>query len=358
MNSLRQPKALKIALKVPCPPLPDGAEWGEYHLGQALQRALESVGHKARLDTEMDWYAPMTEEDEIVFVIRAHKRYWPLPGRINIFWGISHPFSWSRKELESYDHVFTASAKETKRLNDRYQLGAETLFQFTEQRPLDSQSIPEDIPAEPFLFVGSAKGEYRENIRFAVEADLPLGIYGSGWDNLIPNKFIRGNFIANKKLHFYYAKSKLVLNDHYKHMREHGFINNRTFDVGANGALLLSDDVAGLKELYGDIVPVYRSAAELKELVTFYLSHEDERQEKARQFQEITLRDHTVASRVVTILETVEKIRASRPRQGNRLFSRLHHRWNHIYMGACYNCTLLRQCRNLGRRIKLMLKPC
>ena len=51
-------------------------------------------------------------------------------------------------------------------------------------------------------------------------------------------------------------------------MRTDGFISNRLFDAVACGARVISDDIAGLGELFGGSVRVFRDPADLRRLVS------------------------------------------------------------------------------------------
>lgn len=84
-------------------------------------------------------------------------------------------------------------------------------------------------------------------------------------------KYIGGTFIEWNKLKEIYSKAKIVLNDHQESMRNNGFINNRTFDVAQTGTLQICNYVEGLNELG---IEYYKTPAELKSIIEFYLNDE------------------------------------------------------------------------------------
>ena len=102
----------------------------------------------------------------------------------------------------------------------------------------------------------------------SVELGLPLSVYGSDWEGLIPQHLIKGRFIANDQLGASYASAALVLNDHWDDMRREGFLSNRLFDAVASGARVISDDVDGLHGLFGSSVQVAEDASALQRLVS------------------------------------------------------------------------------------------
>jgi spore maturation protein CgeB len=85
-------------------------------------------------------------------------------------------------------------------------------------------------------------------------------------------------------------------------MREHGYISNRIYDALACGALVLSDEVPGMNERFGDAVAVYRSAEELEELIDHLLSDPTERRRRAELGRALVLEGHTFAHRVDRLL--------------------------------------------------------
>ena len=90
-------------------------------------------------------------------------------------------------------------------------------------------------------------------------------------------------------------------------MKEKGFINNRIYDATAAGALVISDYMKEIEEVYGDSVPMYKNKEELKEKLAYYLSHEDKRLEKAQKAREITLKYFTNKAAAKKILEKAKR---------------------------------------------------
>ena len=73
-------------------------------------------------------------------------------------------------------------------------------------------------------------------------------------------------------------------------MIEAGFISNRIFDASACGAFIISDYIKEIEEIYGDSIAMYKNEEEFVELVKYYLNNKDEREEKAKKAQEITIK--------------------------------------------------------------------
>ncbi|OLI09451.1 hypothetical protein DXO242_20595 [Xanthomonas oryzae pv. oryzae] len=118
------------------------------------------------------------------------------------------------------------------------------------------------------LFVGRTRGERRPVVLDAVQVAEDVEVYGDdGWEQYIPVSHVRGLILPNAELPAAYASARVVLNDHWVDMRRGGFLSNRLFDAAATGARIVSDDVPGMREVFGDQVHTYRDRAELQELL-------------------------------------------------------------------------------------------
>jgi spore maturation protein CgeB/GT2 family glycosyltransferase len=300
-------KKFRIALKVPVPRMEVAQEWGDYHFALALKRALVKHGHAVRIDILPDWDTPRGFGDDVVLVLRGLSQYVPKPEHINIIWNISHPDKVSEQEYEQYDHVFIASRQYADHLRKTVKTPVSALLQCTDPN-LFYPDAATGVPAEPVLFVGNSRKQLRTIVKDALAADLPLAIYGTLWEGLVPPRYVKGTHIENTELRRYYSTCKVLLNDHWPLMREQGFISNRIFDAGACGTLVVTDEVIGLETVFGDTVVAYRDATDLKRVVDHFGEDEGARREKGERLREIVLRDHTFDHRAATILEVITEI--------------------------------------------------
>lgn len=91
-----------------------------------------------------------------------------------------------------------------------------------------------------------------------------------------------------------------------------GFSNNmRLYEATGVGTLLLTDEGRNLSEIFipEHEVATYRSAEDLADKVTYYLTHEDERAAIAAGGQARTLREHTYADRMRELAAELERRR-------------------------------------------------
>jgi spore maturation protein CgeB/GT2 family glycosyltransferase len=302
-------RKFRIAVKIGVPKMDELHEWGDYHFACGLRRALVKHGHAVRIDILPDWYTPQGFGDDAVIVLRGLSQYEPNPAHINLMWNISHPDKVTPAEYNLYDHVFVASQLYTEELMRRVAAPVSCLLQCTDPQLFYPDSHAE-TPEEAVLFVGNSRKQFRPIVKDALAAGLPLAVYGTRWGNLIPSRYIRGTHIPNTELRRYYSKCKVLLNDHWPSMREAGFLSNRLFDAGACGAFIISDQIEGAQDLFGDALIMYRDAQDLKHLVNEFLVDEEKRRNYGEQLRELVIREHTFEQRATEILGVLEKIDA------------------------------------------------
>ena len=146
----------------------------------------------------------------------------------------------------------------------------------------------------PVLFVANQWPDFpvRKSVQYAKETGIAIDVFGDNWENILVDdaaSWWKARQIPNDKLKYFYSSADIVLNDTRPDMIEAGFISNRIFDATACGALVISDYMPEIEEIYGDAVPMYKNKEEFKQLIEFYLSHPEERRLKALKAQEITL---------------------------------------------------------------------
>lgn len=240
-----------VAIKIAAPDFARAVNWGDYYFAIEVRKELELLGYKVRIDCLHDWHGYRHINDDINIVLRGLNEFKVRNDQINLLWVISHPDLISEAELSNYDSIFVASQKYTTKLTNFLEksnieyLAQASSFNLNE---LD-QAILEKTPAHEILFIGNSRNEYREVVKWCIEKNLPISIYGNGWEAFVPQSFIKGSFVDNQLIPYYYRKAKVVLNDHWKDMRLNGFISNRVYDVLAAGGTLLTDNVYGIENI-------------------------------------------------------------------------------------------------------------
>ena len=259
--------AFRWALKIASPAGKAGLAWGDLHFARALAAALERLGQEVVIDSRGAQHRDSAYLDDVVLVLRGLAPVPPQPGRVNLMWVISHPDLVSVDEVQTYNAVFAAGAPWAARMSDQLGQPVGTLLQCTDPALFHPDVATPDT-GEPVLFVGNSRNVFRPIVRDAINAGVEVGVYGTLWEKFVDHRFIRGQYLPNECVAAAYRSAGVLLNDHWDDMRREGFVSNRVFDATAAGARVVSDEVPGLKEMFGGHVLTYRTEAELKELLT------------------------------------------------------------------------------------------
>lgn len=259
--------SMRWAIKIAAP-FARRHRWGDFHFASGLAAALRRQGQDVVIDSIEAWYRETARHDDVVLVLRGLQVYEPRPEHYNLLWVISHSSEVTPAEWSRYDHGFVAT---TNPLDSAAGFDVEPLLQATDAHRFSPG------PSEPelhhdVLFIGNSRWTMRPVVRHALDADLPLSVYGDGWSEYLPEGILKGTLIPNDQLPRYYRSAGVVLNDHWTDMRRDGLLSNRLFDLAACGAVFVTDTVDGLHGVFGDELHTYDQPQDLGPLVGRLLS--------------------------------------------------------------------------------------
>ena len=283
---------------------------GDYHFALGLKHAFERKGHSVIIQNLPEWNNGEDLSCDIIIVLRGFQCYYPKKDHLNILWNISHPDRVSIKEYNQYDYVLISSEEWTNQIRSKISVPVEVMHQCTDPELFKPHQDQIEEFYHELLFVGNTRGIFRQIIKDLLPTDKNLAVYGKGWSRYISPKYRKGMSISNHDLYKYYSSCEILLNDHYKDMRQKGFINNRIFDGLASEAFIISDDVHGIEKILEDTVVTYKTPQELKELIEYYLKRPDLRKSIAAKGGSIVKSEHTFAHRVDRFLQIFAEIYA------------------------------------------------
>ena len=256
--------ARRWAIKTAAPAGPAGEAWGDTHFARGLAAALRRQGAEVVIDSVTAAHRPTTVFDDVCLVLRGPERIDPPAGTFSILWIISHPDEITADELSRFDVVFAASEPWARWATQRFARPVRPLLQCTDSHRFHPSGAAR---TDDIVFVGTARGIARPAVVEPLRAGIPVRVYGPDWRGFIPGSAIAATGIPNRDLPLRYETARVVLNDHWPAMQRAGFIANRPYDVVAAGGRVISDDVEGLEEHFRGAVRVYRSVAELTEML-------------------------------------------------------------------------------------------
>ena len=293
----------KISIKIPAPKWETVHEWGDYHVALGLKKEFEKKDCDVLLQILPEWDNDDDAKCDVVIVLRGLSRYNPKSCHFNIMWNISHPDGVSIEEYNQYDYVLIASEIWADKIKGEIDVTVEAMLQCT-----DPELFYPDHGEEQYelLFVGNSRKVFRKIIKDLLPTDKDLSVYGTNWENLIEEKYIKGEYIPNEELRKAYSSCKILLNDHWDDMREKGFISNRLFDGFASGAFIISDKVEGAENVFGDPLITYEKPNELHQFIENYLYIQKEREKKSEYYRNVVLKRHTYENRISHIMEIIK----------------------------------------------------
>lgn len=176
-------------------------------------------------------------------------------------------------------------------------------FGFEEPSRMELTMMPEyDV-----LFCGNNYSDKRLAL-YEILRSLPfkVGIYGIGWpasDGDCNYEFDTATAL--------YRRATIVISDN-QFPNAKGYLSDRPIQALSAGAFVLQQQVAGLHELTGLTVGLHYETFtlldELPGMVGYWMKHEEERQQIARQGQQFVLVNHTWDKRVEMVLRELEKV--------------------------------------------------
>jgi hypothetical protein len=209
--------------------------------------------------------------------------------------------------LRSYDLLFTSFPHFVGRL----EVPTEFLRIGFDERVL---GYVQDPPRHEVVFVGQLGGLPHRPGNAVVEAaaqEIPIDVWGAGvedWPAESPFRTRHHGVAWGIDMFAILAGARIAINRHIDASK--GYANNmRLFEATGMGTLLLTDELAGLAELFvpGREVVTYAGADELVDRVTWYLAREEERAAVAAAGQRRTLRDHGYGMRMRDLAEILER---------------------------------------------------
>lgn len=307
-----------FCLKIGAPDRSVAHTWGDLHLAEALGRELHARGSRIRVQTMDEWDDRGGYADDVVIHLKGRGRVQRAEGQIHVIWNISHPDELTDEEAEDADLLLVAGRRFVEELSRRTSTPVHELLQATDPfrfRP----HPPDDRYRHDLAFVGNSKFTYRPAVAAAIEADLRPAIYGANWERYVDPDLIRSTHVANEELPTLYSSVRVLLNDHWDDMRKWGFVSNRIFDVLATGgAVVVSDELDELHELFGEVVSTYRTPDDLRATVDHLLQDDERRRKLAAEGRDLVLSGHTFAHRVDPLLGHLEPLLEERQSRSQR----------------------------------------
>jgi spore maturation protein CgeB len=172
--------------------------------------------------------------------------------------------------------------------------------------------VDDAVPAHDVVFVGTGFAERIELLTAVDWTGLNFGLYG-GWDLLGSRSGLRahlqGTYVSNEHAVKLYRRATIGLN---LYRTSKGFgkgaprvshaesLNPRAYELAATGCFTISDARAEVTEIFGDLVPTFASAHEVRPLIDRWMA-DDVGRARAKARLTAAVSSHTWQARAAQI---------------------------------------------------------
>lgn len=334
------------------------AGWGDYYTAKELGEACQRLGWRVSyLERYKDrWYDVDASVDVVISLLDALdiRR---LPRRVvTVAWIRNWTDRWiGQPWFEDYDIVFASSATSRRLVEERTAKAAELMPLATNPERFRPRPAAPDL-ATDLLFAGNFWGEARGVLETLGRLDpgRSTAVYGKRWDQTALGRHHRGE-LDYERLPEAYASAGIVIDDTAGPTRPYGAVNARVFDALAAGAVVLTDNAEGVRELFDDEFPVATEAATFGQQVDRLLGDPAAASALATRYREIVLRHHTYAHRAEQLQSSLARW-ATSDRVGILIGAR---DWERALKWGDYHYarSLQRQLERGGRPVRVEVLP-
>lgn len=265
---------------------------GRADVNSQMEKAFSRIGYNVVTSTEDNLYPSLADDSGVNFYVRGYTPFNELKtnkNAVNVVY-IRDFDALYPEEMDAYDGIATSS-------HDFYNYvisaGYAALYlpEFTDPSVFYPSVKPE--LERNLLFVGD-NSRHSPAIAMALEAKLPLEIYGRFWQGNIDDEYIKGEYIHDNDLNAYFSSAKINLVNIAAHESEIGIIPSRVFDIAASKGFMIAPYNKEIEAIFGDSIPMYKDAKELKALYDMYINNPELRAQKAEKAYRIAVAEYNV----------------------------------------------------------------
>ncbi len=205
--------------------------------------------------------------------------------------------------IDIYDHVWTGSGHAAEYL--RKKTGREVIvLTMATNTKLSSNGRGDAEFTCDYCFIGSNSGAPR-TIQFNLDPPSIHGqglVFGANWERT-PLAPISRSPLDDRKYPDVYASTKIVIDDARGFESGLDSCGKRLFDALSAGCLVITNRAESVRELFGDRVPTYRDRQSLTETLNYWLSHDEERNQRVAELRQAVEERHTYKHRAQKVVE-------------------------------------------------------
>lgn len=259
---------------------------------KAMEKAFSRIGYNVVATTEDNLYPSTAANAGVNFYIRGYNPFNELKTNkkaVNVLY-IRDYDSLYPEELDAFDGIATPS-KDFYNYVISAGYAAVYLPEFTDVSVF--AAAPQEGLKRDLLYVGD-NDRFSPAISAALDAKLPVEVYGRFWKGNIDDGYVKGEYIHENDLGAYFASAAINLVNVSAHESELGIIPSRVYDIAAAKGFMLAPYNKEIEATFGDSIPMFKNAEELKALYNKYIKDPKARAEKAEAAYRIAVSEYNV----------------------------------------------------------------
>ncbi len=270
----------------------------------AMERAFQRVGYSVFSTTEDNLYPSTMADAGVNIYVRGYNPFNELkPNKraVNVVY-LRDFDSLYPEELDAFDGIATSSREF---YNYVLNAGYATVYLPELTDPSIFYPAPREDLVRDLLYVGD-NDRHSQAVALALEAKLPVEIYGRFWTTNIDENYIKGEYIHENDLGAYFSSAKINLVNVSNHEAEIGIIPSRVYDIAASKGFMIAPYNKEIEAVFGDAIPMFKNADELKALYEQYINNPEARAEKAEKAYRIAVSEYNADAFVQRLNGLVE----------------------------------------------------
>lgn len=269
-----------------------------------MERAFSRVGYNVVSSTEDNLYPSTSEDAGVNIYVRGYNPFNELKTNkkgVNVVY-IRDFDALLPEELDAYDGIATSSRDFYNYVMSAGYAGV-YLPEFTDPSVFYPAPKPE---LERDLLYVSDNDRYSPAIVAVLDAKLPVEIFGRNWQNKIDDEYIKGEYIHDNDLGSYFSSAKINLVNVSERESQVAIIPSRVYDIAASKGFMIAPYNKEIEAVFGDSIPMFKNAEELKSLYEQYINNPEARAEKAEKAYRIAVAEYNVDAFVQRLNGLVE----------------------------------------------------
>ncbi len=229
-------------------------------------------------------------------------------GLVTMAWIRNWPDRWlERPWFDEFDLVFGSSERIVEMVRARSAKVASLLPIATNPTRFGDVEPSPELACD-VLFIGSYWNQHRDVVD-ALPALAARGysvhVYGRGWDDVPGFAALDRGYLPYDDVPRAYASARIVVDDAASSTKACGSVNSRVFDALSVGAVVLTNSVPGVPELFDADFPTWSDASSLVDLVEATLADPEAAATRAAAYQASVRRLHTYPLRAAAVRDAL-----------------------------------------------------